>query len=1656
MNSALQAILTDLRKTATNNRDLGNKFEKLCELYLRHDKSQQQWLDRVRPYADWASEQGISGKDEGIDLVADIRPERGGGYCAIQAKCRPEDKQINDSEIVSFIAETSKRDSHFSAIMLIDSTAVELSSTAHRRLRNHILDYQRVGLETLSNSSINWSSVLDNLHTTPTQRSPKQPRTHQEEAIKAVKEGFNFHDRGQMIMACGTGKTYTGLLVAEQLFGKGKQVLILVPSLALMSQTVNEWTLDASIPLRSYAVCSDRQVGKTKKRSRREIEQDNIELPVEDLVIPATTDAQRLANHASQPGSEKLTVIFGTYQSLGVIEKAQTEFGLDEFDLIICDEAHRTTGQIKADQESSSFVMVHDQSRIRGRKRLYMTATPRIYSEGAVSKAKESGAIELASMSDEKIFGPLFFHRSFAWAIENDLLSDYKVVVLALNEQEISTAVQNFLAKDTNEIQLDMATKLIGCYKALNKESTEHDEFEEDPKPCQTALAFCSTINRSKNEVSKHFAEVVREFKQSQQEESELELDVEHVDGGTPTKTRENLLGWLSDEPNSTDNHCRIISNVRCLGEGVDVPSLDAILFLEPRKSQIDVVQAVGRVMRRSPGKKFGYVVIPIGVPPGTTPEEALNDNERYRVIWQILNALRSHDERIEGLIAALHFDEPIGDRLQFIYQDLGSAAQVNHLTTDTPISPNGGGGNGGENGGDGDGQVPVEPPLGEGFGALWRRALAPKLVQHCGVLNTWSDWANDIAEIAQHHIARIKSILEKPENQGLFQTLLLELRDDLNPTITEQDAIEMLAQHMITRPVFDAVFGDDRFTSNNSVSQAMERVVKALHVDRIDKEQVQLEGFYESVRNRAAQVRTNQGRQELIRNLYEKFFQGAFPKLTQKLGIVYTPVEVVDFILKSVDVVLDKHLGSRLGHRDVKILDPFTGTGSFPSRLLDEETDLIPIENLQYKYTHDIHANEIVPLAYYIAGVNLESVYHSRLQEKNYQPFDGLCLADTFQSTESTGGILGDLLPRNHQRLERQLDLPIQVIIGNPPYSAGQKKGDDNAMNVRYERSDSRLQQTYISQAGRAATLKNSLYDTYIRAFRWASDRIQDRGVIGFVSNAGWLESIAGGGVRKCFVEEFAHIYVVNLRGNARTSGELRRRESGNIFGGGTQTPIAIILLVKDPNHTGPAEIHYHDIGDFLTQKEKLLKLVAIQSIQGVSWASIEPDEYGDWLNPRDPSFSKFIPLGSKDKTASTAAIFGLHSLGIATSRDAWVYNFNGSNLNRNIQRTISAYNSEIDRKQKEQPSGNLREWVKVDRSNIHWSADFFDSLRRDQKKDFDGNNLHTAAYRPFSRVHTYFSNQISNRVYRQPRLFPNQQAENRVICLEDKGSKKEFSCLMVDMVPDMGLMGHAQCFPLYVYPDQKKPSDEDFLNDQQAIKNRTFGVTDLACEFFNSQFGDANFDKEDLFYYIYGILHAPDYRAAYQANLYRELPRIPVVDSLDDFDSFILIGRELGDLHIEYESEEFPIDVTVNGTEPSEAISRLTEHQLRVSKKMQFGKDGKAKDKTKIHFNSHITVENIPLSAYDYIVSGRPAIEWIIDRYHVTVDKKGGSGIENDPNDYAIETAKDPAYILKLLLRVIQVSLKTNELVAQLPKLKIKEDAIPWEEFVDSHSVN
>lgn len=1222
-----EAIINKYRADSLTERDKGNKFEKLICSYLKTKPEYASTIKDVWLWSEFPYKNQFGGKDTGIDIVCHTISDE---YYAVQCKCYKAETKIDKPAVDTFLSTSSKifstssGEKTFAFRLWIDTTKNGFNAEAENTIQNQNPPVGRIGLIELQNDDVDWEKLDAGIFGKKAESAKYNLRPHQQAAYNATLEYLKDCEHGKLIMACGTGKTFTALRISEGVATDSGLVLFLVPSIALLSQTLKEWTAQSEKPLYPICICSDSGATKNKK--------DGAEFT--ELALPSSTDVSVIrkrfvACRKKQKEDGGLIVVFSTYQSIDVISNVQKEINEKEnnsfiFDLIVCDEAHRTTGVILKDKKESAFVKVHSNDNIKARKRIYMTATPRLYSSETQKKAQENDAV-LCSMDDPEIYGREIYRIGFGEAVEKQLLTDYKVIVLTLDENSVDENLKNLITEENEEIKADDAIKLIGCINVLSKRTnylTDKELFSDaDPEPMRSAVAFCSNIKNSKY-LKASFDVCQKAYYENLSEEGKSKIvvvDAEHVDGTMGSTARDEKLDWLK-KADASKNECRILNNVRCLSEGVDVPSLDAIIFLSSRNSQVDVVQSVGRVMRKADGKKFGYIIIPVVIPAKSDANEILEKSDDFKIVWSVLNALRAHDDRFNATINKIELNKKKPNKIRVtgkLPEKIGKQVVA------------------------GDDDDSVEYVQGEfAFDELQKKlldefeklqsAVYAKMVTKCGSRRYWADWGKDVGQIAQRNIERINKLIKiDGEHKEKFDLYLKGLKKNINPSITSDEAVEMLAQHIITKPVFEAIFGDDHFTNHNPVSKSLEEIVKLLDEKSNPEDLEKLERFYKSVQQRADGIDNAAAKQKIIVELYDSFFRNAFPLTVEKLGIVYTPVEVVDFIIHSAEYVLQTEFGRSLSDEKVNIIDPFTGTGTFITRLL--QSGIIQKEDLERKYKKEIFANEIVLLAYYIASINIENVYHdlrndvmsslhddkvgatekspnknvrynishnfgdsnfSKFKKSNsqlmvadskkdftlgksnprdnaYEPFAGICFTDTFQLYESDEQHSWDgVFEENNERVNEQKKMPITVVMGNPPYSIGQKSANDNAQNQKYEKLENKIAQTYVALSN--ANLNKSAYDSYIKAFRWATDRISktDGGIVAFVSNGAWLDGNAQDGFRKQLEKDFDKIYVFNLRGNQRTSGELSRKEGGKIFGSGSRTPIAITILVKKMPH--------------------------------------------------------------------------------------------------------------------------------------------------------------------------------------------------------------------------------------------------------------------------------------------------------------------------------------------------------------------------------------------------------------------------------------------------------------------------------------------------------
>ena len=1621
----IKNFLNLIRNKAKSEREKGELFERAIGDFLR--QSPEHDFENVWMRKDWPDlkKYGLPKRDLGIDLIA--QEKETGKFWAIQCKCYDENYQVNKSDIDSFFTESGKNP--FSARLIVTTTN-NWSSNAEEALNRQTKHCATLTLSDLERKDFEW-----NLQNVKRKNIRKKLRLHQKEAVEKSLEYFKTQDRGKLIMACGTGKTFTSLRIIEKTTPQNANVLFLAPSISLISQTLREYAYERKQAQRYIVVCSDSKAGK-----------DSDGIDVNDLSISPTTDPSKIAKRLKQK-VDKRTIVFCTYQSLSEIKKAQKR-GFPIFDLVVCDEAHRTTGiegsqNEKGETKGNYFTLINNSNYVKAKKRLYMTATPRIYKENIKKKAQKQYEADIHSMDDESVFGKEIYRLEFSKAIKHNLLSDYKVIILSIDQQYMSDELQDVLLKNT-KLTLDDASRLIGCYKALR------DQGEENGQKLSRAVGFLQGIKSSKA-VKAEFQKVVKAL--DEHKNDGFTCETEHIDGTDNSITRNKKLDWLKKDAGYTEKEekiCRILMNAKCLTEGIDVPNLDAVMFLHPRKSQVDVVQAVGRAIRKQEDKKYGYVILPVVIPAGKSPEQALDDNSTYKVVWQVLNALRSHDKEFNAEINNLPFNKR-SKKIKIIGIGKGKKSE-NKTTQKENITDK------------------IHDQLELNIKDIEDKIYA-KIVKKCGDIFYEDQWIKKVEQTCKTVSTRINSLLKtKPKIKKEFDSYLSGLKSSLNEGISEKEAISMLSEHLITKPAFDKIFENYKFSENNPVSKTMKKVLDQLNNYGFNSELKDVEKFYKNIGNRLDKISNSEGRQAIIKDLYERFIKTAFPKMAGRLGVAYTPIEIVDFILQSANELLKQEFNKGLTDKNVHILEPFAGTGMFINRLISDE-NLIKEEDLSRKFSKEIHVNEIMLLPYYVASINIESAYNSRMGGK-YKHFPGIVLTDTFECYEQEkyqAKYKTVFFQENKKRLMSQKHSAIQVIIGNPPYSAGQNSENDANKNTVHPKLHKKIEETYVRES--STTFKGALYDSYIKAIRWATDRIGDKGgIIGFVHNASLVNERSIGGLRKSLVKEFDSIYCFNLRGNQRTKGELSKKEGGKIFGGSSRTPIAITFLVKNPtNQRKQANIQYYDIGDYLSRESKLEKIKSFGCIQGIKkarkWKNIIPDKYGDWINQRDDSFEHFLPMGDRYKNSNT--IFNLYSCGVKTNRDSWVYNFDKIQVKKNMKNMIEFYNQELHRlKNQKLDTKNIDKFINREENNIKWTHRIKEKLIQKNKLLFEKYHIKLSSYRPFMKSWIYFDHLLNERRYQLPRIF-NKDIENKVICVSGIGAKT-FSVLITDAIPDLQYLQNGQCFPLYWFnrDGHKKDSITDnilkrfqsYYRKQNAFQGDSNHISSLSenevseniLKFKNQSPSKKSITKEDIFYYIYGLLHSESYREKYKFNLNKSLPHIPMVP---DFWGFSSIGRKLADLHLNYENQLPPkgIKILKDGKEirnfqflkPKNKVEKRKDSSLHHTKdwnlpkeltldhlkvnKMKYNKN----DKSKIQFNEHITISNIPEEAWEYKINDWSALKWIVERYQYKQDKK--TKLINDPNTYS----EDPAYILKLLMSVITVSLKTRELVQSLPSI-------------------
>ena len=1479
---------------------LGRRFEVFIQDVLHSHPGEygRERFAEVWLWQEWPDRESYGlGSDYGIDIVAQQTDAYGGGLCAIQCKFRSEGGEVSTQEVSNFLAAVG---GVFSSSLLVATAPIAKKGMG--KIRNAAPRCEVLHTAEMDGWVDDWASYLK----APQDFEIPPPPKHelfdfQWEAVNAVTKGLSENDRGQMILPCGTGKSFVALRIAEKLLeelgGRGVRVLYLVPNIALVGQTMREWSAQRSIPLQYLGVCSDSTAGR-KASERVDIADD-----ITGLAIPVTTDPVKIRKEITEPVADGvMQVIFSTYHSSPRIKEAM-EAGA-ELDLIICDEAHRTTGidkgtgkdKSEADMlggKESYYQIVHHDRHIPSKKRLYMTATPRVFAERAKQDLAEGDDPDCYDMNDTSIYGEEFYRMSFGEAVEAGHLTEYEVLVITASQeaylQSIGGGSHELIFGEDSETSLNDAVKLAGCWDALaSPKTTEVSEWlpgqihEEGGEPARSAIGFTNRVATSQfvaekwETVAKSIASKAADpdfkpvavmqtgsdgqqirtigeiqypdFSAGKRAESPfLHINVEHVDGTTPAAERVRCLhrleqdrltaggiaiskaggeGATSDEAASGDGKasagggvgrgevvdkaadstaptCQIITNARVLSEGVNVPSLDAVLFLDPRSSQIDITQQVGRVMRRAPGKDKGYIVIPVVVPQDADPREQLEASD-WSTVWQVVKALRSHDERLNYYInqpdawaqnapfsvRVARLGEPDGDpkKLQETYRQL-------HLELSHEI--------------------------------------ASKVVEICGDRQTYPTWGRRAAEVC----AQIQTRVEHLTSEGglceeAFEKFLEGIRASVRGEVEVKAAQQMIAQHIVTIPVFDAMLGKNEFSQHNPVSKEIERLLAEFRAKGVyfNAETKPLTRAYQNMSEAFEGAVEGSARLDILRQIYDGFFNEAMRDEVKRLGIVYTPVEIVDFMVRSAEAICRKEFGRSISDENVHVLDPFCGTGTFLTQLLElrdaNGNHIIRDEDIDRKYRHEIHANELVLLAYYIAALKIEEAKHTRSETsivanhraaaanefaeggtqetRAYEPFEQILLTDTLLPSEKQGSLY-EYMEKNIQGRFRQDQIPMMVIMSNPPWSAGQKSTGDDNPNIEYSEISESISRTYgkkYAEVLGTARGSKAMGNLYVKAIRWATDRIlptQERGenpaVIGFVHPNSLVDGTSLAGVRAMMRDEFSDIYVINLRGNAYKSGDEFRKEGDKIFGGGSRNGVQITFLVRNPSKdlSEPATLRYAQVPDRMSLDQKFTWLSDLGDITSDLLEEVPETPKHDWINLSDGSYEEMISVCDTDKENSEVAV-SQSVLGVTAACDVYVYSFSRQALEEKMRNFIDAYNEALE--DLECGLGTLDEMTVNDQlDQVKWTGRLKTSLKQGKKIEFEPQRIREVLYRPFTKLWLYEDDRILSSVSTVSKMFPRDEEVEAVGFTGGSGRGTTDSVFATDTLSDLNNLRGGGC---------------------------------------------------------------------------------------------------------------------------------------------------------------------------------------------------------------------------------------------------------------------
>ena len=1389
---ALEKLAGDKHSKAAG----GTRFERFAaKVFQEHpgaygrERFEDVWL-----WSEWP-DKDISCLPEknGIDLVAKQTEAWGGGLCAIQVKWHTKSK-IGKGDVAKFLVDANADKGLFTAGLFVSNTP--LTGTAAESLITSTPRAQVLYTSVMDDWVDDWNDYVDDFSDLTIEAVPRlEERDYQTEAWETAKQKFSDPNitRGQIILPCGTGKMFVALRVAEEQVGAGGRVLYLVPSISLVHQTMQEWSEQRRVPIQYLPICSDPSVAKE--------EESDVDVAgyMAEINMPVTTNPQQIGEWLAKPCPQgAMQAVFSTYHSAPKIEQAIQQYASDfKFDLMILDEAHRTSGlgRTKEEGDLSPFRRPLFDKHIPSDKRIFFTATPRIFADKD-RKEEELEDIEMPDcfdMADGNLYGEVFLERSFSKMIDGGWLSDYRVLVIAGSReaylQSLGLGEGDLVWKDS-DMPLDDIIRLAGAWDALASPMSKGiDEVAGIPtgalskQQCFSAIAY---LNRTKDSkwVAENWQDINEEIEDRQTTEIEnwaekpsavkrLKLNVAHIEAKTPAADRVKEIQRL--RKNAKHGECQVITNVGVFSEGVNVPSLNAVVFLDARSSAVDIAQQIGRVMRKSEGKNIGYVVIPILIPDDQDPDEYLKSTD-FNKVWRVVKALRSHDDRLKDLLK-----HP-------------KAWQENGPLRIRPMRHTG----------DSE-KDPLRGTQGQLIWAELEKQIASKIVKVCGDRAAYQGWGHHTARIAANIAAKIRQ-LTKPggECQSAFEKFADGLRKSVSEGITDEQAREMISQHVVTVPIFDAMLGKAEFAAHNPVSQEINRMLDEFASAGVsfEAEAQPLERAQKSMAEAFEGAVSSTERIEILREVYDGFFAEAMPDVVHELGIVYTPVELVDFIIRSTAAICDKEFGRPIGSENVHVLDPFTGTGTFLASLLEGKDAAgnwyIEDADIQRKYIRETHGNELVLLSYYAAALKIEDTMNQRGGMTAYQSFPGLCLTDTFADSTGQASFWGTSAAKL-----KQDTIPMYVVFGNPPWSGGKKKAGEGGGKNEHPHIAERISKTYVQKlkeiTGGKAAWKGA-GNLYVQAIRWASDRILAKGddasvdhpsVIAFVHPNSLYDGVSFAGMRGRLREEFSDIYVVNLRGDANKVGKEWKKEGDKIFGQGSKSGVQVSFFVRNPDKltSDYCDVHYAEVPEYLKLKEKFAWLEELGDINNSRmFTQIPVVDSHAWSTWDDDGFNEMLAVVSTNKKDADV-IADRNALGVTAAADDWVYSFSKETLEKKMKTLIERYQDALD----DVKAGvNPSEAAKI--HEINSVAKLEKALARKMEILYDPERIRECLYRPFNKLFLYEDSRILSSVNTISEMFPRDGEAEAIEVTGGSNNGNSDSVVAVGMIGDYNSIGPAR----------------------------------------------------------------------------------------------------------------------------------------------------------------------------------------------------------------------------------------------------------------------